>query len=101
MLFDHVLGAESAEGQLNKRGGPCHVTTRRLKQACLGIGDCMILGFCGDCMLLALSVASSIGVDPKYDYVHVNKNPTMHYIGIPRHTQSMAAYETEYFWKSQ
>ena len=78
MLFDHVLGAESAEGQLNKRGGPCHLT--RLKQTCLGISDCMILGFCGDCILLALSVASSIGVDPKYHNVHVNEYPTMHYI---------------------
>ena len=34
---------------------------------------------------------------------HVNEYPTMHYFGIPRHTQSMMAYKilTEYFWKSQ
>ena len=32
---------------------------------------------------------------------HVNEFPTMHYFGIPRHTQSMIAYIilTEYFWK--
>ena len=32
---------------------------------------------------------------------HVNEYPTMHYFGIPRHTQSMIAYTivTEYFWK--
>ena len=34
---------------------------------------------------------------------HVNEYPTMHYFGIPRHTQSMIAYKilTEYFWKFQ
>ena len=34
---------------------------------------------------------------------HVNKYPTMHSFGIPRHTQSMIAYKslTEYFWKFQ
>ena len=32
---------------------------------------------------------------------HVNEYPTMHYFGIPRHTQSMIANKilTEYFWK--
>ena len=30
-----------------------------------------------------------------------NEYPTMHYFGIPRHTQSMISYKilTEYFWK--
>ena len=34
---------------------------------------------------------------------HVNEYPTMHYIGIPRHAQSMIAYKTltEYLWKFQ
>ena len=34
---------------------------------------------------------------------YVNEYPTMHYFGIPRHTQSMIAFEilTEYFWKFQ
>ena len=34
---------------------------------------------------------------------HVNNHPTIHYFGIPRHTQSMIAYKilTEYFWKFQ
>ena len=34
---------------------------------------------------------------------HVNEYPTMHYFGIPRHTQSIIACEilTEYFWKLQ
>ena len=33
----------------------------------------------------------------------VNEYPTMHYFGLPRHTQSMIAYKTlsEYFWKFQ
>ena len=32
---------------------------------------------------------------------HVNEYPTMHYFGIPGHTQSMIAYKilTEYLWK--
>ena len=30
---------------------------------------------------------------------HVNEYPTMHYFGIPRHTQSMIAYKI--FWKFQ
>ena len=34
---------------------------------------------------------------------HVNEYPTMHYFGVPRHTQSMIAYKilTEYFWEFQ
>ena len=34
---------------------------------------------------------------------HVYEYPTMHYFGIPRHTQSLIAYRllTEYFWKFQ
>ena len=34
---------------------------------------------------------------------HVNEYPTMHYFGIPGHTQSMIAYKilTECFWKFQ
>ena len=34
---------------------------------------------------------------------HVNEYPSMHYFGIPRHTQSIIAYTilTKYFWKSQ
>ena len=37
------------------------------------------------------------------DYIgRVNEYPTMHYIGIPAHTQSMIAYIlTEYSWKFQ
>ena len=33
----------------------------------------------------------------------VNEYPTMHYFGIPRHTQQMMAYKIsiEYFWKFQ
>ena len=32
---------------------------------------------------------------------HVNKYPTIHHFGNPRHTQSMIAYKilTEYFWE--
>ena len=34
---------------------------------------------------------------------HVNEYPTMHNLGISRHTQSMIVYSilTEYFWKFQ
>ena len=34
---------------------------------------------------------------------HVNEYPTMHYLGIPRHTQSMSPYKilTEYLRKYQ
>ena len=34
---------------------------------------------------------------------HVDECPTMHYFGIPRHTESMIAYKilNEYFWKFQ
>ena len=47
---------------------------------------CVILG------LLAFTTTRTIG--------HVNEYPTMHYFGIPGHTQYMIAYIlTEYFWK--
>ena len=34
---------------------------------------------------------------------HINEYPTMHYFGVPRHTQSTIAYKilTEYFWEFQ
>ena len=55
-----------------------------------------------DFLLSSLS-SSPITTQPDKLIGYVNEYPTMHYFGLPRHTQSMIAYKTlsEYFWKFQ
>ena len=50
-----------------------------------------------------VSLIGNIGKDGEWSIGHVNEYPSMHYFGIPRHTQSIIAYTilTKYFWKSQ
>ena len=61
--------------------------------------DCQGTGY----ILRRMTLSVLIGTFYAVAIGHVYEYPTMHNIGIPRHTQSMIAYTnlTEYSWKSQ